>query len=78
MIHADTEKIAFVSLRDENYEIYIMNSDGELLLVILSSVAQQEVENISSNVKKDLKMKMKHGKLVGFASCICVMKMFLT
>lgn len=29
--------------------------DGELLLVILSSVAQQEVENISANVKKGLK-----------------------
>lgn len=33
--------------------------DGELLLVILSSVAQQEVETISSNVKMGLKMKMK-------------------
>jgi DNA invertase Pin-like site-specific DNA recombinase len=31
-----------------------------------SSVAQQEVENISANVKKGLKMKMKRGELVGF------------
>src|SRR5699024_11521844 len=37
---------------------------------ILSSVAQQEVENISANVKKGLKMKMKRGELVGFASCL--------
>lgn len=40
--------------------------DGELLFVILSSVAQQEVENISTNVKKGLKMKMQRGELVGF------------
>ncbi|HEK9030904.1 TPA: recombinase family protein, partial [Clostridioides difficile] len=44
--------------------------DGELLLVVLSSVAQQEVENISANVKKGLKMKMKRGELVGFQGCI--------
>lgn len=44
--------------------------DGELLLVVLSSVAQQEVENISDNVKKGLKMKMKRGELVGFQGCI--------
>lgn len=47
--------------------INTMTMDNELLLlVILSSVAQQEVENISSNVKKGLKMKMKRGELVGF------------
>ena len=34
--------------------------------LILSSVAQQEVENISANVKKGLKMKMQGGELVGF------------
>ena len=43
--------------------------DGELLLVVLSSVAQQEVENISDNVKKGLKMKMQRGELVGFQGC---------
>ena len=35
--------------------------DGELLLTILSSVAQQEVENTSAHVKKGLKMKMEKG-----------------
>jgi len=50
--------------------INTMTMDNELLLVILSSVAQQEVENISSNVKKGLKMKMKRGELVGFQSCL--------
>ena len=32
--------------------------NGELLLTILSSVTQQEVENNSAHVKKGLKMKM--------------------
>lgn len=62
------EKNVAVFFEDEN--INTMTMDGELLLVILSSVAQQEVENISANVKKGLKMKMKRGELVGFQSCL--------
>ena len=52
------------------YAAYTLTMDGELLLVVLSSVAQQEVENISSNVKKGLKMKMQRGELVGFQGCL--------
>ena len=62
------ERNIAVFFEDEN--INTMTMDGELLLVILSSVAQQEVENISANVKKGLKMKMRRGELVGFASCL--------
>lgn len=54
----------------EEENINTLTMDGELLLVILSSVAQQEVENISANVKKGLKMKMKRGELVGFQGCL--------
>ena len=46
------EKDIAVFFEDEN--INTLSMDGELLLVVLSSVAQQEVENISSNVKKGL------------------------
>ena len=42
---------------------------GELLLTILSSVAQQESETISSHVKLGLKMKMQRGELIGFHGC---------
>jgi DNA invertase Pin-like site-specific DNA recombinase len=62
------EKGVAVFFEEEN--INTMTMDGELLLTILSSVAQQEVENISENVKKGLKMKMKRGELVGFQGCI--------
>jgi DNA invertase Pin-like site-specific DNA recombinase len=62
------EKNVAVYFEDEN--INTMTMDGELLLTILSSVAQQEVENISENVKKGLKMKMKRGELVGFHGCL--------
>ncbi len=44
------EKNVAVFFEEEN--INTMTMDGELLLTILSSVAQQEVENISANVKK--------------------------
>jgi DNA invertase Pin-like site-specific DNA recombinase len=62
------EKGVAVFFEEEN--INTMTMDGELLLTILSSVAQQEVENISENVKKGLKMKMKRGELVGFQGCM--------
>ena len=54
----------------EDEKINTLTMDGELLLVVLSSVAQQEVENISANVKKGLKMKMSRGELVGFQGCL--------
>ena len=62
------EKNIAVYFEDE--KINTLTMDGELLLVVLSSVAQQEVENISANVKKGLKMKMKRGELVGFNQCL--------
>ncbi|WP_331679249.1 recombinase family protein [[Ruminococcus] torques] len=62
------EKGIAVFFEDEN--INTLTMDGELLLVVLSSVAEQEVENISSNVKKGLKMKMQRGELVGFQGCL--------
>lgn len=62
------EKNIAVFFEDE--KINTLTMDGELLLVVLSSAAQQEVENISANVKKGLKMKMKRGELVGFQGCL--------
>ena len=63
-------------LKDRNIAVYFevekINTlkDGEFLVTVLSSVAQQEVENTSANVKKGLKMKMKRGELVGFQGCM--------
>jgi len=62
------EKNIAVLFEEEN--INTLTMDGELLLTILSSVAQQEVENISANVKKGLKMKMQRGELVGAPKCL--------
>ncbi len=62
------EKGIAVFFEDENIDTLSM--DGELLLVVLSSVAQQEVENISSNVKKGLAMKMSRGEIVGFTGAL--------
>ena len=54
------------------FEVEKINTmkDGEFLMTILSSVAQQEVENTSAYVKKGLKMKMKRGELIGFNGCL--------
>lgn len=43
---------------------------GELLLTILSSVAQQESEPILNHVKLGFKMKMERGELIGFNRCL--------
>ena len=67
-VHTLKEKRVAVFFEEEN--INTLTMDGELLLVVLSSVAQQEVENISENVKKGLKMRMKRGELVGSQACL--------
>ena len=60
-------------LKERNIAVYFevekINTlkDGEFLITILSSVAQQEVENTSANVKKGLKMKMKRGGACWFS-----------
>ena len=45
-------------------------TDRRRKLVVLSSVAQQEVENISANTKKGIAMKMSRGEKVGFARAL--------
>lgn len=62
------EKNVAIQFEEEN--INTLTMDGELLLTILSSVAQQEVHNTSEHVKKGLKMKMQRGELVGFQGCL--------
>ena len=64
-------------LRERNIAIFFekenintLDMNGELLLTIMSSLAQQEVEPLSQNVKMGLKMKMKRGELIGFNGCL--------
>ncbi len=54
----------------EEEGINTLEMSGELLLTILSSVAQQESENASTHVKLGLKMKKERGELIGFAGCL--------
>lgn len=53
----------------EEENINTLTMDGELLLTILSSVAQQEVQNISEHVKAGLRMKLQRGEMIGFNGC---------
>lgn len=62
------EKNIAVIFEEEN--INTLEMAGELLLTILSSIAQQESETISSHVKLGLKMKKERGELVGFNNCL--------
>lgn len=67
-VRALKEKGIAVMFEEEN--INTLTMDGELLLTILSSVAQQEVQNISEHVKLGLSMKMQRGEMVGFNGCL--------
>ena len=58
-----------VAVLFEEENINTLDMAGELLLTVLSSVAQQESETISSHIKLGLKMKRERGELVGFSSC---------
>ena len=62
------EKNVGIIFEKENIDTMSMN--GELLLTILSSLAQQESESISANVKMGIKMKMKRGEMTGFNGCL--------
>ena len=62
------ERNIAVLFEEEN--INTLEMSGELLLTILSSVAQQESENISTHVKLGLKMKKERGELIGFNNCL--------
>lgn len=53
----------------EKENINTLTMDGEVLLTILSSLAQQESESISKNVKMGVKMKMKRGEIGAGAEC---------
>jgi len=53
----------------EEENINTLEMAGELLLTVLSSVAQQESETLSSHIKLGFKMKKERGELVGFNSC---------
>lgn len=59
-----------VAILFEEENINTLEMSGELLLTILSLVAQQESETISLHVKLGLKMKMQRGELIGFNGCL--------
>lgn len=59
-----------VAVLFEEENINTLTMDGELLLTILSSVAQQEVQNTSEHVKKGLKMKLQRGEVIGNPRCL--------
>ena len=61
------EKNIGVYFEEENINTLDMN--GELLLTILSSIAQQESSNLSAHVLLGLKMRAQQGRIVGGTSC---------
>ena len=50
----------------EEENILTTDMPGELLLTILSSVAQQEIETMSSHIRLGNKMKAERGEMIGF------------
>ena len=62
------KSIIFKYFVEENINTLEMSS--EFVLTILSSVAQQESENISNHVKLGFKAKMERGEMIGFNGCL--------
>jgi Site-specific recombinases, DNA invertase Pin homologs len=58
-----------ISIIFEEENINTSTMDGELLLVILSAVYQQEVENTSAHVKRGIRMRNERGDVSGFPAC---------
>lgn len=64
-------------LKEKNVAVYFeeegintLEMSGELLITILSAVAQQESETISSHVLLGLKMKKERGEMIAFNKCL--------
>lgn len=62
------EKNVAVIFEKEN--INTLSMESEMALALLSTLAQNEVESLSANVKMGLKMKMKRGEMLGFNGCL--------
>lgn len=56
-----------IIFQEENINTLDMNS--ELILTILSSIAQQEAQNLSNHVQLGLQMKAKNGGMIGSTFC---------
>ncbi len=56
--------------KEEQIRINTLEISGEIMLTVLSAMAQQESENISSHVKLGLQMKQKRGELIGYNGCL--------
>lgn len=54
----------------EKENINTLTEQGEMMLTLMGTLAQNEVESTSKNVKLGIKMKMKRGELMGFDGCL--------
>lgn len=59
-----------VAIIFEKENINTLSMESEMALALLSTLAQNEVESLSANVKMGMKMKMKRGEMMGFNGCI--------
>lgn len=59
-----------IAIYFEEERINTLEISGEIMLTVLSAMAQQESENISSHVKLGLQMKLKRGELIGYNGCL--------
>ena len=59
-----------IAIYFEEERINTLEISGEIMLTVLSAMAQQESENISSHVKLGLQMKQKRGELIGYNGCL--------
>lgn len=54
----------------EKEGINTMTEQGEMFIALMSTLAQNEVESLSQNVKMGIRMKQKCGEMMGFNGCL--------
>lgn len=54
----------------EKEGINTMTEQGEMFITLMSTLAQNEVESLSQNVKMGIRMKQKRGEMMGFNGCL--------
>ena len=59
-----------VTIIFEKENINSSTMESEMQLALLATLAQNEVESLSQNVKMGVKMKMRRGEMMGFNGCL--------
>ena len=68
--HCKACGISEISVHGLRHTHASLTEQGEMFITLMSTLAQNEVESLSQNVKMGIRMKQKRGEMMGFNGCL--------